>query len=53
MPTAQRFLVDVPDLWDNLDLSGQQLARTRALALSTVDDPLARARINDMFRQGR
>jgi hypothetical protein len=51
--TAQRFLLDVPDLWDQVDLSGEQLARTRASALAMTDDPRERMRINDMFRQGR
>ncbi|MGW2035772.1 hypothetical protein [Streptomyces sp. NPDC001356] len=47
------FLLDFPDLWDQADLSGEELARTRARALATTDDPGRRARINDMFRQGR
>lgn len=47
------FLLDIPDLWDQADLSGEELARTRARALATTDDPGRRARINDMFRQGR
>lgn len=51
--TAQRFLLDVPDLWDQADLSGEELARTRAKALAMTDDPRERMRINDMFRQGR
>ena len=53
MPGAERFLLDVPELWDNLDLSGERLAQIRARALAAVADPLAKARINDMFRQGR
>jgi hypothetical protein len=51
--TAQRFLLNVPDLWDQADLSGEQLARTRAQALAMADSPRDQARINDMFRQGR
>jgi hypothetical protein len=51
--SAQRFLLDVPDLWDQVDLSGEELARTRAAALATTTDPREKARINDMFRQGR
>jgi len=53
MSGAERFLLDVPELWDNLDLSGERLAQIRARALAAVADPLAKARINDMFRQGR
>ncbi|MFI7601318.1 hypothetical protein [Actinoplanes sp. NPDC049681] len=53
MSSARRFLLDVPDLWDEVDLSGEQLARIRAQALSMTDDPRERMRINDMFRQGR
>jgi hypothetical protein len=51
--TAQRFLLNVPDLWDNVDLSGEALSRVRAEALATTQDPRERMRINDMFRQGR
>ncbi|MEU4172818.1 hypothetical protein AB0F46_38790 [Streptomyces sp. NPDC026665] len=53
MNTAHRFLLDVPGTWDTLDLSGETLATTRAKALALTDDPRAKARINDMFRQGR
>ena len=53
MTTAQRFLLNVPDLWDEIDLSGEQLARTRGRALAMAGSPRERARINDMFRQGR
>ncbi|MEU6601353.1 hypothetical protein [Streptomyces flaveolus] len=53
MSTARHFLLDIPDLWDQADLSGEELARTRARALAATDDPRERARINDMFRQGR
>jgi hypothetical protein len=53
MTTAQRFLLDVPDVWDDVDLSGEALARVRAEALATVQDPRERMRVNDMFRQGR
>lgn len=51
--TAQRFLLDVPDQWETLDLSGEGLARSRAEALAGAHDPRQKARINDMFRQGR
>ncbi|MEU3979414.1 hypothetical protein AB0F77_04760 [Streptomyces sp. NPDC026672] len=53
MSTARRFLLDIPDLWQQVDLSGEELARTRAQALAATDDPREKARINDMFRQGR
>jgi hypothetical protein len=53
MTNARRFLLDVPDLWDQIDLSGEQLAATRAQALAATESPRERARINDMFRQGR
>ncbi|MEV7814498.1 hypothetical protein AB0P05_27830 [Streptomyces flaveolus] len=53
MSTARHFLLDIPDLWDQADLSGEELARTRARALAATDDPREQARINDMFRQGR
>lgn len=53
MSTAHRFLLDIPDLWDTVDLSGEELSRTRAKALATTDDPREKARINDMFRQAR
>ncbi|MEU5465902.1 hypothetical protein ACH41C_23585 [Streptomyces althioticus] len=50
---AQRFLLDVPDLWDTFDLNGEDLARSRTKALAGTDDPRRKARINDWFRQGR
>ncbi|KOV92026.1 hypothetical protein HCJ76_33725 [Streptomyces sp. MC1] len=53
MSTARHFLLDIPDLWDQADLSGEELARIRARALAATDDPREQARINDMFRQGR
>lgn len=53
MNTAERFLLDVPDTWDTVDLSGEALAKARGKALATTDDPREKARINDMFRQGR
>ncbi|WP_405591540.1 hypothetical protein [Streptomyces sp. NBC_01190] len=53
MNSARRFVLDVPELWDQVDLSGEEMARTRAKALATTDDPRQKARINDMFRQGR
>ncbi|MFI6408295.1 hypothetical protein [Streptomyces sp. NPDC050548] len=53
MNTAQRFLLDIPDSWEQVDRSGKELARTRAQALASTDDPFEKARIDDMFRQGR
>ncbi|MEU6221349.1 hypothetical protein ABZ845_28200 [Streptomyces sp. NPDC047022] len=53
MSTARRFLLDIPDQWQQVDLSGEELARTRAQVLASTDDPREKARINDMFRQGR
>lgn len=53
MNTAQRFLLDIPDSWQQADLSGEELARVRAQALASTEDPREKARINDMFRQGR
>jgi hypothetical protein len=53
MNTAQRFLLDIPDSWEQVDPSGEEPARTRAQALASTDDPREKARISDMFRQGR
>lgn len=53
MNTGHRFLLDIPDLWNTVDLSGEELARTRTAALASTDHPREKARINDMFRQGR
>ena len=53
MNTAQRFLLDIPDSWEQVDRSGEELVRTRAQALASTDDPREKATINDMFRQGR
>ena len=53
MGTARRFLLDLPDDWRQTDLSGEELAATRSQALASTGDPRAKARINDMFRQGR
>ncbi len=51
--SAHRFDLDVPDVWNELDLSGEQLAEVRAQALAKTSDPRERMTINDMFRQGR
>lgn len=53
MSEPQRFLINVPELWDELDLSGEEMAKARAKALAATDDPREKFRINDMFRQGR
>ncbi|MFJ9029477.1 hypothetical protein ACIRQP_13305 [Streptomyces sp. NPDC102274] len=53
MNSAQRFVLDVPDSWREVDMSGAAMAEVRADALAQTDDPVARANINDMFRQGR
>lgn len=53
MSSAQRFLLDVPDLWSEVDMSGGAMAAARAEALARTEDPVGRAHINDMFRQGR
>src|SRR5919202_5029357 len=53
MSAAQRFLLDIPDLWNQVYLSGEELAATRAQALAQVTDPRRKAEVNDMFRQAR
>ncbi|MEU6541600.1 hypothetical protein [Streptomyces sp. NPDC047000] len=50
---ARRFLLDIPDQWQQADLSGVAMARVRARALAAAATPGEQARINDMFRQGR
>ena len=51
--SADRFLIDIPDLWDQVDLSGEHLARVRAQALAATTSARERMQISDMFRQGR
>jgi hypothetical protein len=51
--TAHRFLLDIPERWTKLDLSGEELAQRRGQALAATPDPREKARINDFFRQGR
>lgn len=51
--TAQRFLLNVPTTWTEIDMSGEQMATARAEALAATGDPRQRAEINDLFRQGR
>jgi len=53
MPTPHQFLMDIPDYWDELDLTGEKLASSRAQMLATTNDPGEKARINEIFRQGR
>lgn len=53
MTVAERFLLNVPDLWTELDLSGETMAAARSAALARTDNPRERAQINDLFRQGR
>jgi hypothetical protein len=50
---VERFVLDIPDTWSQVDLGGGELARIRARALAETRDPREQARINDMFRQGR
>jgi hypothetical protein len=52
MSEAQ-FILDFPQTWREFDLSGEALARARAEALAMTQNPGEKARINDMFRQGR
>jgi hypothetical protein len=51
--TAERFLLDVPDVWDEMDMTGESMARTRAEALARAESPRDKAQINDLFRQAR
>jgi hypothetical protein len=53
MAIVDRFVLDVPDSWADLDLSGSVLAETRAAALALTESPREKATINDMFRQAR
>ncbi|MEU3795933.1 hypothetical protein [Streptomyces fructofermentans] len=53
MVDPRRFVLDIPDTWQHIDLSGEEMARVRAQALAATVDPREQARINDMFRQGR
>lgn len=53
MNSRLSFLLDLPDLWEQIDLSGNELAKARAGALGATADPREKARINDMFRQAR
>ncbi|AXI77405.1 hypothetical protein [Peterkaempfera bronchialis] len=53
MADADRFLLDVPDSWAQLDLTGSALAEARTTALALARDAREQARINDLFRQAR
>ncbi|WP_371782020.1 hypothetical protein [Streptosporangium subroseum] len=53
MAIVDRFVLDVPESWADLDLSGSVLAETRAAALALTESPREKATINDMFRQAR
>ncbi|MET7484506.1 hypothetical protein [Streptomyces sp. NPDC005538] len=50
---ARGFLLDIPDRWQQADLTGAAMAEVRARALAAATTPGEQARINDMFRQGR
>ncbi|MFC4533530.1 hypothetical protein [Sphaerisporangium dianthi] len=53
MAPVDRFVLDVPDSWADLDISGDALAETRAAALAMAGGAREQAAINDMFRQAR
>lgn len=53
MQTMDRFALDVPASWTELDLTGAALAEVRTAALALTQDPRERADVNDMFRQAR
>ncbi|MFF3437694.1 hypothetical protein [Streptosporangium sp. NPDC002721] len=53
MTTVDRFVLDVPDSWTDLDLSGSVLAETRAAALALAGSPREQIAVNDLFRQAR
>ncbi|MGW4643269.1 hypothetical protein ACWEN6_32455 [Sphaerisporangium sp. NPDC004334] len=50
---VDRFVLDVPDSWADLDVSGDALAETRAAALAMTNGVREKAAINDLFRQAR
>jgi hypothetical protein len=50
---AERFVLDIPESWKEVDLTGSDLATSRAKAIASTGDPRTKAKINDMFRQGR
>ncbi|GGN44739.1 hypothetical protein [Streptomyces fuscichromogenes] len=51
--TGRGFLLDIPDQWQQADLTGAAMADVRARALAAATTSGEQARINDMFRQGR
>jgi len=51
-PPAQ-FGLTVPDHWARFDLSDAPLARARREALKKAKDPVARMRVEDLFRQAK
>jgi hypothetical protein len=53
MTDAERFALDIPQSWKEVDLAGGDLATSRATSLAGTDDPRTKATINDMYRQGR
>lgn len=53
MESPGRFVLDVPDSWAELDVSGEALAETRAAALALAGTVREQAAINDLFRQAR
>jgi hypothetical protein len=48
-----RFVLDVPDSWAELDMSGAAFAEARAAALAQAGGVREQAAINDLFRQAR
>ncbi|WP_329459417.1 hypothetical protein [Streptomyces sp. NBC_01497] len=53
MSGPERFALDIPRSWKEVDLAGGDLAASRAASLAATDDPRAKAAVNDMYRQGR
>ena len=53
MARRHRFLIDIPETWDQIDLSGRSLEARRVEALSSPGGATHKAAINAMFRQGR
>jgi hypothetical protein len=51
--SPERFALDIPQSWKEVDLAGGGLAASRAAALAATDDPRTKASVNDMYRQGR
>ncbi|GGL12024.1 hypothetical protein Sme01_68490 [Sphaerisporangium melleum] len=51
--TPGRFVLNVPDSWAELDVTGEALAETRAAAMAAARNFREQAEINDLFRQAR